>query len=118
MSLIIRLVNVSAFFIAVKIPVVLGPPSSVEFDDEIKPPSIIVFIFILTASLLYLAFFYSIARGQISLTGTIVAGYPIVTIILSYIFLKEHLTFLQYGGIAFILSGGVFVALPGRANNL
>lgn len=85
---------------------------------EINTPSIFVFIFILTASLLYLGFFYSIARGQISLTGTVVAGYPIITIILSHIFLKEHLTFLQYGGIALILSGGVFVALPNNANHL
>jgi uncharacterized membrane protein len=85
---------------------------------EINTPSIIVIIFILTASMLYLGFFYSISRGQISLTGTIVSGYPIITIILSYIFLKEHLTLMQYGGIALILSGGVFVALPDKTNHL
>lgn len=85
---------------------------------EINTPSFIVFIFIFTATLLYLGFFYSISRGQLSLTGTIVAGYPIITAILSYLFLNEHLTVLQYGGIALILTGGVFVALPDRTEHI
>jgi len=76
-----------------------------------RPPSI-VFVYVFLSSILYHVFFYAISRGQISLTGTVVAGYPVVTIILSYFFLNERLTLFQYAGIALILAGCVTVALP------
>jgi uncharacterized membrane protein len=79
---------------------------------SINKPSRYVLIIIFTASSLYHIFFYAISRGQISLTGTVVAGYPLITIILSYIFLSERLTLLQYMGIALILSGSIIVILP------
>lgn len=76
-----------------------------------RPPSI-VFIYLFLSSMLYHLFFYAISKGQISLTGTVVAGYPVVTIILSYFFLGERLTVFQYAGIVLILFGCVIVALP------
>jgi drug/metabolite transporter (DMT)-like permease len=41
-----------------------------------------------------------------------VAGYPLFIILLSYFFLKEQLSWVQYTGIALILAGDVIVALP------
>ncbi len=76
-----------------------------------RPPSI-VFIYVFLSSMLYHVFFYAISKGQISLTGTVVSGYPVATIVLSYFFLNERLTLFQYAGIALILSGCVTVALP------
>ena len=54
---------------------------------------------------------------QISLTGTIVSGYPLFTILLSYFFLSEKLLPTQYAAIALILTGDVIVALPGGRNS-
>jgi transporter family protein len=88
------------------------------FSIETPPPEIVLILVV--SSLLYLFFFYAISRGQISLTGTIVAGYPLFTVILSYVFLDEQLGLLQYTGIALILIGDTIVALPekkgGNAN--
>ena len=85
------------------------------FNIDIPPFSIILII--ITASAIYHFFFYAISKGQISLTGTIVAGYPVFTILLSYFFLSEKLSWIQYAGIALILTGAVIVALPDRGND-
>jgi transporter family protein len=69
---------------------------------------------ILGASLIYQAFYYSLSKGQISLTGTIIAAYPVFTIVLAHLILGERLAAWQYGGLALILAGGVVVALPER----
>ena len=80
------------------------------FNITIPPLSVVVII--IAAAVLYHFFFYAISKGQISLTGTIVAGYPVFTILLSYFFLHEQLSSVQYTGIALILAGDVIVALP------
>jgi drug/metabolite transporter (DMT)-like permease len=85
---------------------------------SITPPPPAVVGIIILASGLYLFFFYAISRGQISLTGTIVAGYPLFTVLLSYFFLGEKLTALQYLGIALILTGDIVVALPDGGKKL
>ena len=84
---------------------------------NITTPPLSVILIIITASAIYHFFFYAISKGQISLTGTIVSGYPLFTILLSYFFLSEKLLAAQYAGIALILSGDVIVALPGSRKN-
>lgn len=69
---------------------------------------------ILAAALLYQLFYYCLSQGQLSLTSTIIAGYPLFTILWSHLFLGERLAAWQYAGIALILAGGVSVALPDR----
>jgi len=81
-------------------------------DFHLTPPPPVVIGVIIAASGLYLFFFYAISKGQISLTGTIVSGYPLFTVLLSFFFLHEELTLLQYAGIALILIGDTVVALP------
>jgi transporter family protein len=83
---------------------------------NIEPPPLEIVLILVASSVLYLFFFYAISRGQISLTGTIVAGYPLFTVVLSYFFLDEKLGLLQYAGIALILTGDTIVALPERNN--
>ena len=73
-----------------------------------------VLLVILGAAVIYQVFYYSMSKGQISLTGTIVAGYPLFTILLTHLFLGERLAGWQYGGVALLLAGGVLVALPRR----
>jgi uncharacterized membrane protein len=77
-------------------------------------PTVQIFLVIVSACFLYQFFYYSISRGQISLTGTIVAGYPVVTIILSHIFLSERLFLSQYCGVVLIMIGGIGIALPDK----
>lgn len=70
------------------------------------------FFYVAAASLLYQIFYYAISKGQISLTGTLVAGYPIFTILLAYIFISERLLLLQYIAVALVILGGIIIALP------
>ncbi|NOY08660.1 MAG: EamA family transporter [Spirochaetes bacterium] len=69
-------------------------------------------LYIALASLLYQIFYYSISKGQISLTGTLVAGYPVITILLAHLFLGERLMTLQYLAIVLVLAGGISIAFP------
>ena len=73
-----------------------------------------ILLVILGAAVIYQVFYYSMSKGQISLTGTIVAGYPLFTILLTHLFLGERLAGWQYGGVALLLAGGVLIALPRR----
>jgi drug/metabolite transporter (DMT)-like permease len=73
-----------------------------------------ILLVILGAALIYQFFYYSLSKGQLSLTGTIIAAYPMFTILLAHLFLGERLAAWQYGGVALILAGGVVVALPER----
>jgi transporter family protein len=68
---------------------------------------------VITAST-YHSFFYVISKGEISLTGTVVAGYPVFTIILSQVFLNERLSTIQFIGVGLVISGVVLIALPER----
>lgn len=73
-------------------------------------PLILVFGFF--ANLPNFAFPYIIAKANVSLAGTIVATYPIYTILLSVFFLKESLDPMQLVGIAGILIGMFLLAKP------
>lgn len=55
-------------------------------------------------------FYYALKNGKVSLVVTMTALYPIFTILLSYIFLKEEITLRQAIGIAFALIAMVLMA--------
>ncbi len=80
----------------------------------IQLPSLRVLLIIIAAAALFQFFYYSLFSGQVSLTGTIIAAYPMFTIVLSHLFLGERLSALQYLAVGLILSGGVAVAFPNR----
>jgi drug/metabolite transporter (DMT)-like permease len=82
--------------------------------SRIDLPPIRILLVILAASVLFQLFYYSLSRGQVSLTGTVIAVYPMITIVLSHAFLAERLARVQYAGVALILSGGLAVAFPGK----
>ncbi len=66
----------------------------------------------LAVAVLYMSYYYVIVQGQISLTATVLSAYPLVTVILSYIFLNERLTSLQLWAGLLILIGTVILAFP------
>jgi drug/metabolite transporter (DMT)-like permease len=99
----------NALGVLIWIPVVL-----VLSKSRIQIPPIKVLLIILAASVLFQFFYYSLSKGQVSLTGTVIAIYPMITILLSYFFLGERLSRLQYLSVALILIGGIAVAFPNR----
>ncbi|UCB46091.1 MAG: DMT family transporter [Spirochaetota bacterium] len=82
---------------------------------SIKIPPVHIFIIIVASASGYHTFFYAISKGEVSLTGTVCAGYPIFTIILSQVFLNERLSLFQSIGVGLVITGVVFIALPERA---
>lgn len=56
-------------------------------------------------------FYYSLSRGNASLVVPLTALYPLVTIILSLVILKEKVTFYQIVGIVFALVAGVLLSM-------
>jgi uncharacterized membrane protein len=99
----------NALAVLIWIPVVL-----VLSKSHIQIPPIEVSLIILAASVLFQFFYYSLSKGQVSLTGTVIAIYPMITILLSYLFLGERLSGLQYLGVGLILLGGIAVAFPNK----
>jgi uncharacterized membrane protein len=81
---------------------------------RIEVPPIRILLIILAASALFQLFYYCLSRGQVSLTGTVIAIYPMITIVLSHLFLEERLSPLQYLSVGLILAGGLAVAFPDK----
>ncbi len=71
-----------------------------------------IFIFGLLANLPNFVFPYVIEKANVSLAGTLLATYPIYTIILSILFLKESLDIVQILGIIGIIVGMFYIAKP------
>lgn len=84
-----------------------------KFNLNFPPLWLLFLIFLAAAS--YMTFFYAISKGKLSLTGTLVATYPVATIILSTIFLSERLSGNQILGIALALTGCIALTWPERA---
>ncbi len=55
----------------------------------------------------YTIYYYSLEKGQVSLTGTVIATYPLITVVLSTFFLKEHTDIFEKLGIFLIIFGPV-----------
>lgn len=55
-------------------------------------------------------FYYAMKEGKVSLVVTITALYPVVTILLSFLILKEDITLKQALGMAFALIAMVLMA--------
>ncbi len=94
--------------------VVWIPAALVLNRFRVPTPGWSVLAAILAAALLYQLFYYCLSQGQLSLTSTIIAGYPLFTILWSHLFLAERLAAWQYAGAALVLAGGVVIALPQR----
>ncbi len=79
---------------------------------RINLPTFPIFLTIFTVASCFMVVFYAFSKGEISLVGTLTAGYPVVTVVLSYLFLGERLSAIQFFGIPLVLMGGVAIALP------
>jgi uncharacterized membrane protein len=60
---------------------------------------------------LLLSYYYIIGVGKVSLTGTVLAMYPLITIFLSLIFLRENPNLYQKLAVLIVLSGTFILAI-------
>jgi bacterial/archaeal transporter family protein len=98
---------VTVFYFIIFIPFALSQGAILNMDFS-------TFLILLVISALYITYYYAIGKGELALTGTVIAGYPIITSILSVIFLKESLTILQIVMICLTIFGGILIALPSK----
>jgi bacterial/archaeal transporter family protein len=60
----------------------------------------------------YLVYFYALERGPVSITGTVMACYPVATVVLSVLFLGERVGRFQAAGIALVLVASLLLSAP------
>lgn len=82
---------------------------------RIVAPPLPILVVIVVQAAFYHTFYYAISKGEVSLTATVVAGYPVFTILPSCLFLHETLSFIQICGVGLVIAAVVLVALPVRA---
>lgn len=70
----------------------------------------VLLVVLITAS--YLAYYYLIALEAVSLVGTVIATYPLFTILFSVPFLGERMTPEQVLSVLLIVTGVVLIGLP------
>ncbi len=69
-------------------------------------------ILIFTISLCYKFYYYAIGKGKLSLTSTVIATYPIVTLVLSSVFLRETTNLFQKTAIFLVMTGAIVITIP------
>lgn len=67
---------------------------------------------LVSATLAQGVWIYILSKGELSITSTVMSSYPIYTILLSFLFLDEKLTVLQYAFIAVNILGVIIISLP------
>jgi uncharacterized membrane protein len=63
----------------------------------------------ITLALGLLSYYLALSRGQASIVVPLTAAYPAVAAILSFAFLKERPTTLQWAGVIFVICGAVLL---------
>ena len=73
----------------------------------------VVALMILTACLVYLLgnflFFHTISKHKTHLVTALIATYPIITLLIAYLFLNEEVTFYHSLGVFFIVGGVILL---------
>lgn len=67
------------------------------------------FLLLILLTLFINLYFYGLEKGQLALSGTIIATYPVATILLSRLFLNETLTVIQILLIIMIVAGSALI---------
>ncbi len=72
--------------------------------------------FALIVAFLYVTYYYVISKGQLSITATLLASFPIVTTMLSFLVLNERPTIIQLGAIALVVTGATILTFSSQPN--
>lgn len=65
-------------------------------------------------SIVYMFYYYAIYKGPLGLTAPVIATYPVITVILSFIFLGERLGIVATLAIFLTLFGIILISIPSR----
>ena len=91
-------------------------PTTLIIGVEFSKLNIVSIYALLSAILAEAFYFYVLSKGELSITGTILATYPLYTIFFSLFINHEHLLPLQWLFIAAIILGIILVSLPKKLN--
>lgn len=67
---------------------------------------------VLLVSASYQTYLYALEKGQVALSGTVIAVYPLITILLARLFLNETTSIYQKIAIVFVFVGIIIISLP------
>lgn len=81
---------------------------------SLKIPTLSIFLIIFISGACYKLHAYAVSKGNVSLVSPLVATYPIVTVILSLIFLNERLYIWQFIGIMLVVASSFTLSLPAK----
>lgn len=85
------------------VPFALLNGANFQTAQKIFPLSLLI-------ALLLLCYYYILEKGYVSLTGTILSSYPLITVVLSFLFLREQPSIFQKIAIVIILLGTITIA--------
>lgn len=107
--------SVSFFFDAV-FGILIWIPVSLLLGAKISDLPITLIYAVISALLSEAFYFYALSKGQLSITGIIVASYPIYTILFSFFINGERLSPLQLTFIMLTITGTLMSYLPSKLN--
>ena len=88
---------ISNIFFVIAGLLILIPYALINGVNNVDFPLVLIFGFLSALPNLILP--YVIEKGNVSLSGTVLAMYPIITVILSVLFLKESLVLMGWFGV-------------------
>lgn len=97
-----------SFVIALPLWIIYGV---IKGGDLLTVTPIVIFS-VLFSAIVYAVFYYTISIGEISLTSSIIATYPIFTLILAFLLLEERLSFMAFIGVLLTIIGVILISLP------
>lgn len=93
-------------------------PYGVRLGVDFKNITLGNFVITLVVACIYLLYLYMISVGEISLTGTVLAAYPLITVALSLLFLGEHVSLAQAGFGVLVIFGIVLIGAPEKVRGI
>jgi transporter family protein len=109
------LVHLSPFYnnlLASIFYLVLFIPFSISGGINLSSISGGTLILIIIIALSYKLYYYAIGKGKLSLTSTVIATYPLVTLVLSAVFLHETTNLFQKTAILLVMAGTIVITTP------
>jgi len=105
-----------AFFIDVIFGLLLWIPFGLVSGVQLNHFSTVLIYALISAILAEAFFFYVLSKGEISITGTILASYPIYTVLFSLFINNERLSLVSWIFVILTILGTIIVSSPSKIN--
>jgi len=103
-----------AFFMNAVTGVLVWVPFALLTNGVLADVPKVLPIALLSAILSEAFVFYATAKGDSIVTGVLFSTYPLFTIFFAFFFLQEHLVFLAWAALLFVIIGTLVVSAPSR----